>query len=1731
MAVKAFVFSARSTDGVSSESGALTTVTLRNTSTPATVYLDAALTTPAANPYVANSIGTCGPLYADDNVDLSFSVTTSNGATTLLQVDMVDGVFSAPYVQIGQLTLFERTATGDGTTTAFELAGVVSSSSYQILVTLDGVLQPVASYTVSSDGTDTTVTFTDGAPPLSSAINFRSATLQALSPASNSLAGSDISATVSQSDGGSLLRITSDRLEDRINVLDYVTPDGTTDNTAMITAAKTVAMATGKPLWFPAQAAAYITDPQTCSSAINIILDPGATVKLKDSATYVESGTTLYVFRLSASNSSVVGGIIDSNKDGQSRAAFNAISGGRFIGIWVVGPLASASRLSNIKINTRVINSGAYGVVTQYCDGVTVDVETDNCGSGVWLFSCTDAEVSRAYLDNLDNDSWKVLPIGLLCTSCDNVTLNNINIPNQSGYDTIASGNSTDDWFTGVGIFDSDNVTGSNWYICAKLDATMTKSVGISLLGLTKSNFSNITIKRYTSVNLEIGALENCDFVNVFGDGEYQRADTTLWPGEAQQGCHVINQGLYSGSSSRVKRPVINCTFTNMQMTRMLSKGLLVYMASDCTWTSCRFNGNQYGVDIRSDNVNDSFPAPETQVTSRLNFIDLEARFNEVVGFWNGGSTDVELLRPNLSNNGQAKNATGNALRLTGTWAFNTSGYFGSNSSPVVARTRARLVAPLTQDDQTVTTAFGSVNPSAPTIVSVERPELYQFGQTININNGATGPADLKVQVLDINNDELTLSAAMTNFPLVAGTGTITTVGTAVTFSSSQAAIITGRMWVKNSTNYRRVIAVASNGLTGTLESAFPSNLTTAAFDIVKTEVEQIRSQDWGINTQSANDNGLEVVSPKWGAGNVFGPFSATGTVIWIDTITVDTIAVLQATTPHDGQVAEVLGRNTAGDLGGGQFRFITGNQSANVTNDPNTGIWVAPSSASSGASGAWKRVLDSYTNVNPYWWASAATAAGLKTGLTRAVTWLSAVYTTSDECGIVFPAGSHSIDGDITIERPRTVIESLDGVVELNFTSSFSTGIVFQVTGAGTSATASDYLVACGLRGGIRIVHSPSASSTAAAGGTTLWFRQCQNVIWDDQVTISSTAFYGVRFSGGQLNDTMNALRISGRYAPPTRRVTASNSGTEVLTSAAHGWTTGWRLVAMDTAAGVTNGSFYYVRVIDADTFTLHTTKANAIANTSAVNITASIAASSPQLRLRRIGSALVRIEEAECASAVYQTPYTLGWESVSPIGDFAGTAINVTGITQANPAVVTAAAHGFSEGQEVRLSSIGGMTEIIGGCYVAMNVTTNTFELQAPDADGAMQNVNSTAYTAYTTGGSATPITRYDFLVDLERADGFWVNRGYWGSCRYAYIHMHREREFGGVYGAHFGKIYADAVDADSTSYRSPLYVEWVPADDFSGTARVLADHDGCQVANLRSQASSYGVKYHNATCLSIKWSDTDFRAIARSAVDISGSGGGAFQFSNCTFASGGVGAGSLIATDDVVNVNGADMLCFMGCEFSAAQSGKARIVLAGTIDNFICHSVFDGTSNDITSSATITNQSVLNASGATSPYNNRLTETLRLSGLTYDGTDTISTFTDWATATPTMSTAVAPSGVPITYTTNTLRWMRHAKKVSFFGNITLSEKGDGSGTVTLVLPSGMPLPNASLATPINIEINTTNGGVLDKDIKGDILANTRTIRIRRGDVAGSTMSPLDYADIIDTTVFRFSGEYETP
>lgn len=82
--------------------------------------------------------------------------------------------------------------------------------------------------------------------------------------------------------------------------------------------------------------------------------------------------------------------------------------------------------------------------------------------------------------------------------------------------------------------------------------------------------------------------------------------------------------------------------------------------------------------------------------------------------------------------------------------------------------------------------------------------------------------------------------------------------------------------------------------------------------------------------------------------------------------------------------------------------------------------------------------------------------------------------------------------------------------------------------------------------------------------------------------------------------------------------------------------------------------------------------------------------------------------------------------------------TAKAVTGITQANPGVVTSAGHGYSNGDWYYLANVGGMTQVNGGYYIVSGATANTFQLVDTNGNG----VNTTAYGAYTAGGTVARV-----------------------------------------------------------------------------------------------------------------------------------------------------------------------------------------------------------------------------------------------------------------------------------------------------------------------------------------------------------------------------------------------------
>jgi len=79
------------------------------------------------------------------------------------------------------------------------------------------------------------------------------------------------------------------------------------------------------------------------------------------------------------------------------------------------------------------------------------------------------------------------------------------------------------------------------------------------------------------------------------------------------------------------------------------------------------------------------------------------------------------------------------------------------------------------------------------------------------------------------------------------------------------------------------------------------------------------------------------------------------------------------------------------------------------------------------------------------------------------------------------------------------------------------------------------------------------------------------------------------------------------------------------------------------------------------------------------------------------------------------------------------------ITNITKAAHAVVTSAAHGYSNNDPVLISGVIGMSQVNNREFIALNVTANTFELAILDKDVGFVYVNSTGYDSYLQGGGA--------------------------------------------------------------------------------------------------------------------------------------------------------------------------------------------------------------------------------------------------------------------------------------------------------------------------------------------------------------------------------------------------------
>lgn len=94
------------------------------------------------------------------------------------------------------------------------------------------------------------------------------------------------------------------------------------------------------------------------------------------------------------------------------------------------------------------------------------------------------------------------------------------------------------------------------------------------------------------------------------------------------------------------------------------------------------------------------------------------------------------------------------------------------------------------------------------------------------------------------------------------------------------------------------------------------------------------------------------------------------------------------------------------------------------------------------------------------------------------------------------------------------------------------------------------------------------------------------------------------------------------------------------------------------------------------------------------------------------------------------------------------------ITGATKANPVVITAVAHGYSNGDKVDIRNVAGMTDLNNRRFIVANKTADTFELK--DNDTGL-NLDGTAFSAYTLGGEVRLVT--SIIGGLSHLEGMSV------------------------------------------------------------------------------------------------------------------------------------------------------------------------------------------------------------------------------------------------------------------------------------------------------------------------------------------------------------------------------------
>ncbi len=170
------------------------------------------------------------------------------------------------------------------------------------------------------------------------------------------------------------------------------------------------------------------------------------------------------------------------------------------------------------------------------------------------------------------------------------------------------------------------------------------------------------------------------------------------------------------------------------------------------------------------------------------------------------------------------------------------------------------------------------------------------------------------------------------------------------------------------------------------------------------------------------------------------------------------------------------------------------------------------------------------------------------------------------------------------------------------------------------------------------------------------------------------------------------------------------------------------------------------------------------------------------------------------------------------------------IEGISKANPAVVTSAGHGLSDGDVVQISGVVGMTEVNGKRYVVEVLTSSTFELLG---------VDSTGYGTWASGGTwqVGEFSNFCDLTNYNRTGGTSPEIGKTALCSTAQEYLLGLPDF--------GTTQIDYNFAPATAIQQAIQASYV-SGDLIAVKVVLPENGGMmvQMGFVQQTSESAGV-----------------------------------------------------------------------------------------------------------------------------------------------------------------------------------------------------------------------------------------------------------------------------------------------